>query len=732
MKNHENSTFYEEKKRYKEVKRRLEEDLNGEVDNKEVNGEVNDTEQQVINPIMFKEIKVIEPISVYKDKNNIGQEDDSLIFNINKDDSCCSINSTYSKDPFEILNILINFISNSIEKLCKNKSINDKSINEMGDFKNNKIETATKKIENLIKLVHSSALLLKNTNDVLYSVLNKMNVVCKNAILNNPTLFGIIENILLKFCEVQDLLDFDQEDFTIETLFEMSKMIYIYKNKVNEIVKSEDKNLNEDYKKRTFDFYYSETNKENKEKVIKGMEEEEAYTDWSTWIESFIEEDNKDKGEDQGEGNLEDTGHELNLAKRKALIRKDDKVKMKLSLGIEHKPNEKNLNTNDLTITDSTIFDPFESLAQPILQTDSLHTTQPHSDLLHTTQPQTNSLYTTSAQTLQILDGNQLSCVSTQEITDILKLRTIKFANLIKSNVTKPEKIGEATFSEVFVSSNLVYKIIPLGDKEDRTPYDVFVREVFIQQCLKKNKGICYIHEALLVKGRYTHNFLKAWDEYGKVENTRPSKYKTKQRFGVIKMNKGSVPLEKVDFKNFNLFQFIKRLTFILCDLEEKFEFEHRDLHWGNILIKSQSIMIIDFTLSRLKVNIEQINKGALKGEHDLNASINGKIVYNDLTKYKWLFEGDASVDEQFEIYRKMRDACKGDWAAFNPCSNFYWVDYLARKVKTEIEKYRSLKVEENMIIDILKDTKTLKKLSYKIQESRFNEDRIHCCLFYK
>ncbi|EOB14520.1 Serine/threonine-protein kinase haspin [Nosema bombycis CQ1] len=635
----------------------------------------------------------------------------------------------------------------------------------MGDFKNYKIETTTKKIGNLIKLVHSSTLLLKNTNDVLYSVLNKMNVVCKNAILNNPTLFGIIENILLKFCEVQDLLDFDQEDFTIETLFEMSKMIYIYKNKVNEIVKSEDVNLNEDYKKKTFDFYYSETNKENKEKVLKGMEEEEAYTDWSTWIESFIEEDNKDKGE----GNLEDACHKLNLAKRKALIRKDDRIKMKLSLGIEQPPNLNDLNANDLTITESTIFDLFESPAQPLLQfdipqPDPLHTTQPHSDSLHTASAQTNLLYTISAQTdsshttqlqsdslnttqPQTLPStrfnNQLSCVRTQEITDILKLRTIKFKSLLHTR-TKPEKIGEATFSEVFLASRLVYKIISLGNKENQTPYDVFIREVFIQQCLKKNKGICFIHEALLVKGKYTHNFLKAWDKYGKVENPRPDKYKTNQRFGVIKMKKGPVPLEKIDFKNFNLFRFIRTLSKILCDLEDKFEFEHRDLHWGNILIGPQSVMIIDFTLSRLKVNIqnddalknkttERIgNESLVHGEHSLNASINGKIVFNDLSKYKWLFEGDASVDEQFEIYRKMRDACKGNWAAFNPCSNFYWVDYLARKVKTEIEKYRSLKDEENMIINILKDTKTVKELDYKINESSSAKFMFRCDLFYK
>ncbi|RXG52446.1 Serine/threonine-protein kinase haspin, partial [Armadillidium vulgare] len=62
---------------------------------------------------------------------------------------------------------------------------------------------------------------------------------------------------------------------------------------------------------------------------------------------------------------------------------------------------------------------------------------------------------------------------------------------------------------------------------------------------------------------------------------------------------------------------------------EELHEFEHRDLHWGNVLGLIGTI--IDYTLSRLK------NKD--------------EIFYNDLSLDPDLFTSEGG-DYQFEVYR--------------------------------------------------------------------------------
>lgn len=91
---------------------------------------------------------------------------------------------------------------------------------------------------------------------------------------------------------------------------------------------------------------------------------------------------------------------------------------------------------------------------------------------------------------------------------------------------------------------------------------------------------------------------------------------------------------------------------------EKEFQFEHRDLHWGNVLVnkteqpyksyklkdniltiptKGIQITIIDYTLSRM--------------------TLNDYCFYNDLSNDEELF--NASGDYQFEIYRMMRKALK-------------------------------------------------------------------------
>ena len=97
---------------------------------------------------------------------------------------------------------------------------------------------------------------------------------------------------------------------------------------------------------------------------------------------------------------------------------------------------------------------------------------------------------------------------------------------------------------------------------------------------------------------------------------------------------------------------------------EEELEFEHRDLHWGNILIqttntkeivyevsgekfkvKTDKILatIIDFSLSRLKT-------GSKDAAEDGGGETRETVIFNDLSKDPDLFK--AKGDYQFDIYR--------------------------------------------------------------------------------
>ncbi|ELA41684.1 haspin protein kinase [Vittaforma corneae ATCC 50505] len=251
---------------------------------------------------------------------------------------------------------------------------------------------------------------------------------------------------------------------------------------------------------------------------------------------------------------------------------------------------------------------------------------------------------------------------SFEELKAMLNLRTVTFDEM----PSNPVKIGEASFSEVYKIGNLIYKIIPFNQWYS---IESFCKEAFILDVLKSEAGVCKLVDRLLIKGGYSQEYLRAWDSFANGDNPRPSQSNDDQLYGVLVMNDCGCDLEKYRFKNFTeVVDFIDQLLSAICSLEERFKFEHRDMHWGNIMIKNSMVYIIDFNFARLETD---------------------KIVYTDLNAQEWLFEGDRSVDMQFEIYVEARKACKSNWKAFSPKSNLLWVRYLLRKLELKLETFK-------------------------------------------
>jgi len=108
-------------------------------------------------------------------------------------------------------------------------------------------------------------------------------------------------------------------------------------------------------------------------------------------------------------------------------------------------------------------------------------------------------------------------------------------------------------------------------------------------------------------------------------------------------------------------------------------EFEHRDLHWGQILIQERSLVkagrglplndpsfqglkatIIDFGLSRMSVR-----------EHSPQSQ------YTEFDEV--IFDGKG--DYQFEVYRMMKRHNDNDWRKYSPLTNVMWLHYLLLKL---------------------------------------------------
>ncbi|VDK70439.1 unnamed protein product [Cylicostephanus goldi] len=130
------------------------------------------------------------------------------------------------------------------------------------------------------------------------------------------------------------------------------------------------------------------------------------------------------------------------------------------------------------------------------------------------------------------------------------------------------------------------------------------------------------------ISGQYPEAFLRAWDQYDEEresENDRPTDYASdEQLFVTIGMAMGGTDLEHYQVYFRLLYQVLSTLLQVAISLlvaEDRLEFEHRDLHIGNVLVIEEDadleykvkggtmvlrsygvkVNIIDFTLSRMR-----------------------------------------------------------------------------------------------------------------------------------
>jgi len=191
-------------------------------------------------------------------------------------------------------------------------------------------------------------------------------------------------------------------------------------------------------------------------------------------------------------------------------------------------------------------------------------------------------------------------------------------------------KLGEATYSEVFTlvdsdGTTAVLKVIPFSsaDQKDTSMSSLqdLIQEIRISTAMAKVEGFAdfqgYCHylnsthnSATIVKGAYPEPLLTSWDTYKtthKSENDRPSKFPSTQTYCVLHLAHHGHDLESHTITEWSeaahIFWSVVRA---LSQGEKAHEFEHRDLHWGNILIdQSDEDAMMERLLENLNLNGE-------------------------------------------------------------------------------------------------------------------------------
>nr|CAH8860091.1 unnamed protein product [Trichobilharzia regenti] len=171
------------------------------------------------------------------------------------------------------------------------------------------------------------------------------------------------------------------------------------------------------------------------------------------------------------------------------------------------------------------------------------------------------------------------------------------------------KKIGEGCFGEVFRcpaedcrSKHVVMKFIPIeGDVkfngEPQKSFDEVLSEVIVSKELTAlgmgfsncTSGFVELIRVHLLRGAFPLYLRKSWEEYDRVkgsENDHPKIFPKDQLWVVLESAFCGVPLENnIPPCPCARVSLLLQVGFSLAVAEEELKFEHRDLHWGNILI---------------------------------------------------------------------------------------------------------------------------------------------------
>ncbi|EMC93871.1 hypothetical protein BAUCODRAFT_212712 [Baudoinia panamericana UAMH 10762] len=369
-----------------------------------------------------------------------------------------------------------------------------------------------------------------------------------------------------------------------------------------------------------------------------------------------------------------------------------------------------------------------------------------------------------SAETHAVPDRVQADNVYSRHCSELLDLSNHPISSLAEwsdelSQHFTIAKIAEASFGEVYRLSLIhrlpgldghnesVFKMIALQPPVATLPTtgrqhtvalkkmlsmsrpDDVANEVKLLQRMSSIPGFTLFRDVRVLQGRPPKRFIEAFKAFNVEQKARHkdrsifpdpgkrSSYSDKQLWAVIEMQDAGSDLERFIESGechsvFAVWDVFWQVVLSLAKGEEAAEFEHRDLHLGNICVRLKAgascpqeangidvkrklgftdleTTIIDYTISRCL----------------LSAQSDKAVAYQDLALDRHLFAGDAEADYQYAMYRHMRSAVyandpmasitkertamaaeSGTWQQYHPITNLVWLHFILYKLLEQLD----------------------------------------------
>ncbi|GAD95618.1 conserved hypothetical protein [Paecilomyces variotii No. 5] len=315
----------------------------------------------------------------------------------------------------------------------------------------------------------------------------------------------------------------------------------------------------------------------------------------------------------------------------------------------------------------------------------------------------------------------------TGNVFDVVKIAEGSYGEVYKLRIREDackQQMSKSKLAKLRAYGDGVFKIVPLRAKTGPgsrkfTSIDEIASEVKLLKYLDPIPGFARFREIHVVQGRFPTPFQAAWDIYSQTKddcwNPNPADkkaYPDKQLWAILEMDDAGCELEKFKWSSvFQIYDIFWGVAMALARAEEYAKFEHRDLHLGNVCLRttrqdgsmeppsSVDSKVLEwssgFGLSSLETTIIDytLSRAELRFNEDSNEQ--PEIASTDLDK-KQIFDA-IGMDEDDALlrntYRYMRgEVYKGDpldqekpenipgiWSEYTPRTNLIWLLFLLK-----------------------------------------------------
>ena len=346
-----------------------------------------------------------------------------------------------------------------------------------------------------------------------------------------------------------------------------------------------------------------------------------------------------------------------------------------------------------------------------------------------------------------------LACKNVSPLVENFQAWTTERMSLLSMH-----KIGEGSFGEVYRatsnSETVIMKVIPLNARKGPgskmyTSIESAANEIQLLEKMQKIPGFVEFRGACVLYGAMPSQLIDEWNSYKAqgwtVESKDPNKknaYSEKQLWLLLEMSDAGTNLEPGYYRPPGVGDCVLEVKYLsvqrtwdifwqivraLAKAEVYAEFEHRDLHLGNICAKDTRYepdredltLVSSHNATPLRLNHTGIEVTIIDYSLSRALADEGRILFYDFQNNKdiLLREGDL----QYDIYRYMaaaleEDTCEG----FVPKTNVLWLSYLLQKLlKVTVELSDKAKLQTDgcvtvtaRMLDILNDLQTCLQLN--------------------